>query len=305
MNSLPKISVVTITYGHQDYITETLDGVFMQQYDGPIEFIIANDNSPDNTDEVIKDYLTTRQIPANFEVKYTKHCENLGVTGNFIWSMKQATGKYMALCEGDDFWIDPLKLQKQCDFLENNDNYSLVVGGYLIQNSSFDINQIKISDSLPTDNSVDGFDITLESFFTGSWLTKTLTLFFRSELFNFDVLKRYKYGRDVHLNYHLLTLKKGYYMKTSLGVYRKHDGGIFSSLTENNELRIHCDVYSELYNYNKNRYTKNSLFNAMIAYGRFNKLTGFKSFILINNYTNFKVYCSFFLNNIFNSQSKQ
>ena len=122
MNSLPKISVVTITYGHQDYITETLDGVFMQQYDGPIEFIIANDNSPDNTDEVIKGYLATRQIPANFEVKYTKHSKNLGMIPNFKWALGQAEGKYIAFCEGDDYWSEVSKLSKQVECLEKNED---------------------------------------------------------------------------------------------------------------------------------------------------------------------------------------
>lgn len=124
MNSvLPKVSVVTITYGHEKYITETLDGVLMQQYQGPVEFIIANDNSPDATDEVVKKYFSENPAPENFEIKYTKHDTNKGMMPNFIWALEQATGEYIALCEGDDYWIDPLKLQKQVDFLESNPNY--------------------------------------------------------------------------------------------------------------------------------------------------------------------------------------
>jgi len=125
MNNLPKISVVTITYGHQDYITETLDGVLMQQYEGPVEFIIANDNSPDNTDKVVKDYLARNKIPENFEIKYTKHHENIGMMPNFIWALNQATGKYIALCEGDDYWTDVKKLEKQICFLEGNLDFSI------------------------------------------------------------------------------------------------------------------------------------------------------------------------------------
>ena len=117
---LPKVSVVTITYGHEKYITETLDGVLMQQYDGPVEFIIANDNSPDATDEVVKKYFLENPAPSNFEIKYTKHETNKGMMPNFIWALEQATGKYIAICEGDDYWIDPLKLQKQVCFLEEN-----------------------------------------------------------------------------------------------------------------------------------------------------------------------------------------
>lgn len=127
---LPKVSVVTITYGHEKFITETLDGVLMQQYPGPVEFIIANDNSPDATDEVVKKYFLENPVPSNFEIKYTKHETNKGMMPNFIWALQQATGKYIALCEGDDYWTDPSKLQKQFDYLEKNPDCSLCFHAY-------------------------------------------------------------------------------------------------------------------------------------------------------------------------------
>lgn len=120
---LPKVSIITITYNHENYILDTIKGVFIQQYNGPIEFIIANDNSPDNTDTVIKNYLNEVVIPDNIEIKYTAHTINKGISNNFTWALQQATGKYIAMCEGDDYWIDPLKLQKQVDFLENNSDF--------------------------------------------------------------------------------------------------------------------------------------------------------------------------------------
>lgn len=122
---LPKVSVVTITYGHEKYIEDTLNGVIMQRYDGPIEFIIANDHSPDETDAVVKRYLATHVIPQNIEIRYTNHSENKGMMPNFIWALQEASGTYIAFCEGDDYWTDPLKLQKQVDFLENNQDYQL------------------------------------------------------------------------------------------------------------------------------------------------------------------------------------
>lgn len=118
---LPKVSVVTITYGHEKYIAETLDGILMQQYDGPVEFIIANDNSPDATDEVVKKYFLENPAPSNFEIKYTKHETNKGMMPNFIWALEQATGKYIALCEGDDYWTDPKKLQLQREIMKDEE----------------------------------------------------------------------------------------------------------------------------------------------------------------------------------------
>lgn len=116
----PKVSVVTITYGHEEYIRDTLDGVLMQQYNGAIEFIIADDNSPDKTEEVVTNYFKEHPLPNNFEFKYTRHETNIGVMPNFIWAVQQASGKYIALCEGDDYWTDPYKLQKQVQVLEKN-----------------------------------------------------------------------------------------------------------------------------------------------------------------------------------------
>lgn len=117
------VSVLTITYGHEAYIAATIEGVLNQEVDFPVEMIIADDCSPDNTEDVIKGYIETH--PKGHWIKYTKHKENKGMNMNFIWAMEQCQGNYVALCEGDDYWIDPLKLKKQVDFLEENKSYSM------------------------------------------------------------------------------------------------------------------------------------------------------------------------------------
>lgn len=118
-----KVSVVMITYGHEKYISEAINGILKQKYDGEIELIIANDNSPDNSDYVIKN--TISNVDKNITIKYTKHDVNLGMMQNFFWAINQATGDFIALCEGDDFWIDPSKIKKQVDFLKNNPDFGL------------------------------------------------------------------------------------------------------------------------------------------------------------------------------------
>ena len=117
------VSVVMITYGHEKYIREAIEGVLMQQCDFTVEFIIANDSSPDNTDAVVQDVLSHH--PNAHWIRYVKHEKNIGMMPNFIFALQQATGKYIALCEGDDYWTDPYKLQKQVDFLEANPDYVL------------------------------------------------------------------------------------------------------------------------------------------------------------------------------------
>ncbi len=118
------VSVVMITYGHNQFIHQAIEGVLMQKCDFEIELIIANDCSPDNTDKVVEGILQ-RHPNANW-INYTKHSENKGMMSNFIWALQQAQSKYIALCDGDDYWTDPLKLQKQVDFLEGNSHVSSV-----------------------------------------------------------------------------------------------------------------------------------------------------------------------------------
>ncbi|WP_370899356.1 glycosyltransferase family 2 protein [Chryseobacterium gossypii] len=120
----PLVSVVMITYGHEKYIEESINGVLSQIFNSDIELIISDDCSPDNTENVVKNIMENH--PNGHWIKYIRHEENLGAIPNFTWAISQAKGRYIAICEGDDYWTDPLKLQKQVDFLENNPDYSLI-----------------------------------------------------------------------------------------------------------------------------------------------------------------------------------
>lgn len=119
----PKVSVCMITYGHEKYIREAIEGVLMQECDFEVELIVANDCSPDNTDAVIQDII--KNHPRGSWIKYFNHSENLGMMPNFIFALKQCKGEYIALCEGDDYWTDKFKLIKQVDFLDSNSDYVL------------------------------------------------------------------------------------------------------------------------------------------------------------------------------------
>jgi glycosyltransferase involved in cell wall biosynthesis len=117
------LSVCMITYGHESYIEKAIEGVLQQICDFNIELIIANDCSPDCTDTIIANIIQNH--PKGSIIKYYKNKNNIGMMPNFIFALKQCKGKYIALCEGDDYWTDNLKLQKQVDFLEANSDYVL------------------------------------------------------------------------------------------------------------------------------------------------------------------------------------
>ena len=116
MKQNPKVSVCMITYGHEKYIREAIEGVLMQECDFEVELILANDCSPDKTDEVIEDIL--KNHPKASWIKYLKHDKNIGMMPNFLFALNHCKGDFIALCEGDDYWTDPLKLQKQINVLK-------------------------------------------------------------------------------------------------------------------------------------------------------------------------------------------
>ena len=117
------VSVLMITYGHEKYIRQSIEGVLMQETDFDFELIVANDNSPDNSDKVIVDLIENH--PKGKLIKYIDRKNNIGMQANFSDAYTNCSGKYIANCEGDDYWTDPYKLQKQVDFLEANLEYVL------------------------------------------------------------------------------------------------------------------------------------------------------------------------------------
>lgn len=110
------VSVVMPTYNHEKYIRQAIEGVLMQETDFIFELIIVEDYSTDDTKKIALEYADKH--PKIINVLDSE--KNLGITDNYLRAMGVITGKYIALCEGDDYWIDPLKLQKQVDFMESN-----------------------------------------------------------------------------------------------------------------------------------------------------------------------------------------
>jgi len=111
------VSICMITYNHESYIKQAIEGVLMQKTNFDFELVIGEDSSTDSTRLICEEYKNQE-----IQVRLLSPESNLGVMPNFIRTLQACTGKYIALCEGDDYWIDPLKLQKQVDFLEANTN---------------------------------------------------------------------------------------------------------------------------------------------------------------------------------------
>lgn len=114
----PKVSVIMLTYNHKDTLARALDSVLAQRCSFPFEVLVGEDASTDTTAAILQQYADkdSRIVPVF-------RPENVGVTRNAYDLLMRARGQYIASCEGDDFWCDPDKLQRQVDFLDAHPDY--------------------------------------------------------------------------------------------------------------------------------------------------------------------------------------
>lgn len=141
--SNPLLSVCFITYNHENYLNESLESVLNQKTNFNYEIIIGEDFSTDSTTEIVSQYK--KKYPEKIRVITDEY--NVGAQKNILRTLENCLGKYIATIEGDDYWTDPLKLQKQVDFLEKNEEFSMVCHDALV------INEINNSSRLYFDSS--------------------------------------------------------------------------------------------------------------------------------------------------------
>ncbi|SFC38852.1 Glycosyltransferase involved in cell wall bisynthesis [Parapedobacter composti] len=214
----PLVSICCITYNHEEFIRQCLESFVMQRTTFPFEILIYDDASSDNTAQIIDEYQ--QMYPAIIKPIIQKENQySKGVRGmNLKYNFPRAKGKYIALCEGDDYWTDPLKLQKQVDFLETHDNFVLcahkhdkLIDGKLIKNHKRYKEVLSI------------YDLAKQIDFI------TLSVVFRRAIINNEESKIALNGQFTNFLFVYIAqfgLVKQF--NVSMGVYRVHRGGIWS-----------------------------------------------------------------------------
>lgn len=247
-----KLSICCLTYNHAPYIRECLDGFLMQKTDFPIEIIIHDDASTDNTQDILREYKA--KYPDLFHlILQTENQYSKGVNVAIEYIFSQVRGKYIAFCEGDDYWIDPLKLQREVDFLETHPNYSICCHwtDRYVQNEKRIwkyMPPVKIED--------DGITFTLLDWINWGNFFQTSSVVVRRNNIDMSFLNSFERSLDVHLFYSALENGRGYFLKNTMSVYRIHTQGCWSGLNkEEQKIRSFFDVY-EIYQKKKNKYTK-------------------------------------------------
>jgi glycosyltransferase involved in cell wall biosynthesis len=129
----PLVSIACVTFNHEKYIENTINSFLSQKTNFNFEIIICDDASSDKTNSIVNKFLVNNY--QNISIYFYRHESNIGMHKNGLFSLKKCSGKYIALCDGDDYWTDDYKLQKQIDFLEKNNEYNLCYHDVLILNS--------------------------------------------------------------------------------------------------------------------------------------------------------------------------
>ena len=227
--SNPKVSVFMLTYNHEQYIKQALDSALAQETDFDVEIVIGEDCSTDNTRAIVADYVV--RYPGRIRTLF--HDANVGMSRNVVLVLEACTGEYIALLEGDDYWTDPHKLQKQVDFLDAHPDYAISAHNVTVLKSdgqsgtseslyyskppfdTYTIGELAKGNVLPTASCVYRNYFTAGPSPTGvpSWLNQA------------------KIG-DFCL--HMLTARFGKvkYFHETMGIYRVHQGGVWSIQSE-------------------------------------------------------------------------
>lgn len=121
-NTAPLVSVSMICYNAEPFIAKAIEGVLLQECDFPLELVIGDDRSTDRTREICETYAA--RYPELIRVLPPQ--ANLGIGGNTARTMGSCRGRYIAVCDGDDIWTDPLKLKRQVEFLETHPDFGFV-----------------------------------------------------------------------------------------------------------------------------------------------------------------------------------
>jgi glycosyltransferase involved in cell wall biosynthesis len=236
------ISVCVFTYNYESYIAQALDSILGQKINFKLEIIIGDDCSTDGTRTIAIEYQ--RKYPEIISLSFNS--QNIGGTRNWINTMSKCSGKYISLLDGDDYFTDPFKLQKQYDHLEKNSN--LVLSFHSVT-EKYD-NIVGIDELIEYREPV----YQLAEIFKLGWFIRTSTMVFRNGILTNnppDWIYSYPYRYDTIM--HVFLGKYGDFgnIRESMSVWRKHMNGMSYTISKNliNSIQEEINLLNKLNEY--------------------------------------------------------
>lgn len=225
----PLVTIFSPTYNHENFIEQTLNGFLRQIINFPIEIIIYDDHSSDSTSSILMEYEAQYpRIIKTIHQKTNQYSLGKGIFREFC--LPNAKGQYIALCDGDDYWTDPLKLQKQIDFLENNPEFAACAHNTKILYADNQEESLIVSSAAK-----DVF--TIDDFTKGEAYFHTSSMVYRNDANNkkaFDMLKQQRGDWFIQLVYSQFGPIK--YLDEVMSVYRIHEKGVWTQLNSDQQM---------------------------------------------------------------------
>ena len=251
MSQDPILTIRCLVYNHEPFLRQCLDGFVMQQTNFPFEAIVHDDASTDGSAAIIREYAEKYPdiIKPIYETEnqYSKHD---GSIGRIMDAAIHPNSKYIAFCEGDDYWTDPHKLQLQVDFLERHPDYVICSHDVIYYHEdTHKFSELSVWGSSLSDGR-EGEEIveyTLKSFFECYW-TRPLSCVYRRGSYRDELSgKGYSIIKDYNFYYYVLKHGRGALMKRIMAVYREHSGGVWSRFSQSERLRQGAKDAFEIY----------------------------------------------------------
>lgn len=205
---------------HEAYVRQAIESILMQKTDFGFELVICDDHSTDNTTPIVEQMKLNH--PEGYKIRFYRHPKNVGMHLNSLYSSRQCRGKYIALCEGDDYWTDPLKLQKQVDFMERHQDFTGIFTNAQVQN-------IERNKTYPFVKNMTEGEVNLKSILSkGGVIYPTASLLFRSNILQkIDSTLFIQMPEDTLIIVMTGIHGKVYFMNEITCVYRMWSGSVF------------------------------------------------------------------------------
>ena len=209
-----KVDVLMMAYNHEQFIGQAIESILAQKTDFSFRLIIGEDFSPDITRQICQEYAT--KFPK--QILLVERTKNVGPYQNFVEIYNLASAPYIALCEGDDYWTDKAKLQKQIDFLDKNEDFILCFHA---------VKEIRSNGAVLTSN-VNQKKVTDVTNLISGWYMNTASYVFRN-VKKIEFPSWFYKVKATDLCFHILIAEDGgkiYFIEEVMAVYRRHEGGI-------------------------------------------------------------------------------
>lgn len=248
-----RVAIKCFVYNHEPYLRDCLEGFVMQQTDFPFVAIVHDDASTDHSADIIREYAAKYPhiIRPIYETENQYSKQNGSLTKIMNAAIAATDAPYIAMCEGDDYWTDPHKLQKQVDFLEAHPQCAITSHRYKIYDHECKVFAPDYLSAVFKDKEKESEIYFLKENYLDAPYLQTMTVVYRASCLDNDYYMSLPRHGDLSLFYVILRRGSGACMNFDGAVYRRSRSGVYAKKSWNEKHYIGFNLYSDMYLYTK------------------------------------------------------